>query len=207
MVKIDNNSNDLSKNKDKEEAFLAAFDKYADDLFRHAALRLNNRDLAIDVVHDTFVKAWSYLIKSYEIKKFKPFLYKILNNLIIDQYRKKKEISLDKLLEVEGVNEGNFSDLTVDYNEKIINGLDGKKAFDLLDELPAKYREVIICYFVDQLRVSEISQLLEENENVISVRLHRSLKLLRKKIAENEEYFSEKRKIYSMKNKKQNKNE
>ncbi len=198
MVEIDNNDDDLSNShSDKEKDFLAAFDKYADDLFRHAALRLNNRDLAVDVVHDTFVKTWSYLVKGYDIKKFKSFLYKILNNLIIDQYRKKKDMSLDGLLEREEVDESSFPGLAVDYSERLVDGLDGKKAFDLLDELPIKYREVIICRFVDQLKISEISQLLEESENVISVRLHRGLKILRKKIHENEEYVYEKRKIHS----------
>jgi RNA polymerase sigma-70 factor (ECF subfamily) len=177
-----------------EERFLKAFEEYNDALFRHAYLRLSNREKAIDVVHDTFTKVWSYIRDGYEIETFRPFLYKVLNNLIIDEYRKRKEESLDAMLEREGVDEGSFADLTESTAEVLAATIDGKKAFELLEELPDQYREVIILRFVDQLGPSEISTLIEESENVISVRIHRGLKLLRQKIEANDEYAEEKRK-------------
>ena len=53
---------------------------------------------------------------------------------------------------------------------------------------------MIIYRFVDQLGPREISELIEESENVISVRIHRGLKLLRQKIEANDEYAEERRK-------------
>ena len=76
---------------DHEARFLKAFEDYSDALFRHASLRISNRERAVDLVHDTFTKVWSYLRDGYEIESFRPFLYKVLNNLIIDEYRKRKE--------------------------------------------------------------------------------------------------------------------
>ena len=166
----------------QEERFLAAFDEYSDALYRHAAIRLSNQERAIDVVHDTFTKVWSYLRAGHQIDTFRPFLYKVLNNLIIDEYRKKTDVSLDALLEAEGVDEGSFQDLTEHTVESLAATIDGKKAFALLAELPDQYREVIIYRFVDELGPREISELIEESENVVSVRLHRGLKLLRKHI-------------------------
>lgn len=165
--------------KDPETRFLAAFDEYNDALFRHAFFRLSNREQAIDVVHDTFTKAWSYLRSGYEIKSFRPFLYKILNNLIIDEYRKKRETSLDEMLEEEGVDESNFSDLTEHTVEALAATIDGKKAFLVLDTLPEQYREVLILRFVDGLGPKEIAELTEQSESIVSVRLHRGLKKLR----------------------------
>jgi RNA polymerase sigma-70 factor (ECF subfamily) len=179
---------------DHETRFLKAFEEYNDALFRHAFLRLSNREKAVDVVHDTFTKVWSYIRDGHEIDTFRPFLYKVLNNLIIDEYRKRKEASLDAMLEKEGVDEGSFPDLTESTAEVLAATIDGKKAFELLEELPDQYREVIILRFVDQLGPSEISALIEETENVISVRIHRGLKLLRQKIEANDEYAEEKRK-------------
>ena len=54
----------------------------------------------------------SYVRSGHEVESFRPFLYKVLNNLIIDEYRKTKESSLDALMEIEGVDEGSFDDLT-----------------------------------------------------------------------------------------------
>ena len=179
---------------DHEARFLKAFEEYNDALFRHAHMRISNREKAVDLVHDTFTKVWSYIRDGYEIDNFRPFLYKVLNNLIIDEYRKRKEASLDAMLEVEGVDEGSFEELSESTVEVLAATIDGRKAFELLEELPDQYREVILLRFVDQLGPREISELIEESENVISVRIHRGLKLLRQKIEAKDEYAEEQRK-------------
>jgi len=177
-----------------EERFLIAFEEYNDALFRHAFIRVSDREKAVDIVHDTYTKVWSYIRDGYEVDSFRPFLYKVLNNLIIDEYRKRKESSLDALLELEGVDEGSFDDLNESSVETLVATIDGKKAFALIEELPDQYREVIILRFVDQLGPREISELIEETENVISVRLHRGLKMLRGRIEAKDEYADERRK-------------
>lgn len=190
---------DMEDNGGYEAQFLAAYDEYSDALFRHAKLRINNHERALDLVHDTFTKVWSYVRQGYEIKSFRPFLYKVLNNLIIDEYRKKKERSLDALLEQEGVDEGMFDDLSENSAEALAATIDGRKAFELLAEIPDTYREVLILKFVDGLGPKEIAELIEEKENVISVRIHRGLKLLRVKIEAADEYANEKRKAAARK--------
>lgn len=175
-----------NKQLSQEERFLTAFDEYGDALFRHAFLRLSDRDKAIDAVHDTYAKVWTYVRAGHAIEQFRPFLYKVLNNLIIDEYRKKREASLDALLEKEGIDEGTFDELQEHTVESLAATLDGRKAFEMLEVLPDEYREVIVLRFVDGLGPKEISALIEESENVISVRIHRGLTLLRKKIADAE---------------------
>ncbi|MAZ29681.1 hypothetical protein CL655_02450 [bacterium] len=165
-----------------EERFLAAYDEYSDALFRHAQLRVSDRERAIDIVHDTFTKVWSYVRAGHEIEQFRPFLYKVLNNLIIDSYRKKRESSLDALFEKEGIDEGTFAELSESTVESLAATIDGKKAFALLEKLPDEYREVIILRFVDGLGPKEIALLIEESENTVSVRIHRGLAQLRKRI-------------------------
>jgi RNA polymerase sigma-70 factor (ECF subfamily) len=176
-----------------EARFLKAFEDFNDALFRHALLRISNREKAIDLVHDTFTKVWSYLRNGYEIDNFRPFLYKVLNNLIIDEYRRKKEASLDALLALEGVDEGSFDELSESTAEALAATIDGKKAFELLEQLPDQYKEVIILRFVDQLGPREISKLIEETENVVSVRIHRGLKTLRNMLEAQDEAALKKR--------------
>lgn len=166
----------------QEDRFLKAFEDYSDALFRHASIRVSDRERAIDIVHDTFTKVWSYARAGHQIDSYRSFLYKVLNNLIIDEYRKRKEVSLDALLSVEGVDEGSFPELSESTVEALAATIDGRKAFELLGELPDVYREVIIMRFVDELGPREISDLIEESENVVSVRIHRGLKLLRDKM-------------------------
>jgi len=182
-----------------EQRFLDAYTEYNDALFRHACMRISDREKAIDLVHDTYTKVWSYVRKGYEIEQFRPFLYKVLNNLIIDTYRKKKEASLDALLDIDGVDEGSFEELSESSAEALAATIDGRKAFDLMAELPDVYREVLILRFVDGLGPKEMAVLTEEKENVISVRIHRGLKLLRQKIEAQDEFADEKRKAAARK--------
>lgn len=166
-------------NGSQEDRFLQAFEEYSDALFRHASIRVSDRERSIDLVHDTFTKVWSYVRGGQEIESFRPFLYKVLNNLIIDEYRKKRESSLDALMEIEGVTEGSFDELVEDNTDSLVANLDGQQALELLKNLPDEYREVVTLRFVDGLGPKEIANLIEETENVVSVRLHRALKSLR----------------------------
>ena len=186
-----------------ETRFLAAYDEYNDALFRHACMRISDREKAIDLVHDTYTKVWSYVRQGYEIEQFRPFLYKVLNNLFIDTYRKKKESSLDALFEIEGVDESSFEELSESSAEALAATIDGRKAFELMAQIPDVYREVLVMRFVDGLGPKEMSELTEEKENVISVRIHRGLKLLRQKIEAQDEYATEKRKSAARKAAKQ----
>lgn len=167
---------------DQEARFLKSFDEYADALFRHASIRLSDRERAIELVHDTFTKAWGYLREGREVLSFRPFLYKVLNNLIVDEYRRRRETSLDALLEREHVDEGSFDELRHEPLEAMIDELDARRAVALIGALPDIYREVLTLRFVDGLVPKEISVLIEESENVVSVRLHRGVKILREHV-------------------------
>ena len=177
----------ISKVGSHEERFLKAFDEYSDALFRHSVYRLSDRERAIEIVHDTFTKVWSYIRNGHEIDSYKPFLYKVMNNLIIDEYRRRKELSLDSLLAEEGTDEGSFPELHAGGIEEITFSLDAQKASLLIGELPLVYREVLTLRFVDGLGPKEIGVLIEESENVVSVRIHRALKILKDMIVKKEE--------------------
>lgn len=170
---------EANTNGSQEKRFLEAFEEYNDALFRHAQIRVSDRERALDLVHDTFTKVWSYVRGGHEVDSFRPFLYKVLNNLIVDEYRKRRESSLDAILAQEGVNEGSFNELVENSAEALAATMDGRHAFTLLQTLPDEYREVITLRFVDGLGPKEIAELIEESENVVSVRLHRALKALR----------------------------
>ncbi len=162
-----------------EERFLKAFDEYSDALFRHASIRLSDRERAIELVHDSFTKAWTYVRDGNEIESYRPFLYKILNNLIIDEYRKRKEDSLDSMLEREGVDEGSFEGLREGSLEEAADMLDARMAIEAIGQLPDTYKEVLTLRFVDGLGPKDIALLIEETENVVSVRLHRGMRALK----------------------------
>ena len=165
----------------QKEQFLEAFGEYSDAIFRHCYFRVSDRERALEITQDTFMKTWDYISKGGSVNNFRPFLYKTLSNLIIDEYRKKKPVSLDQILEDESV----FDSLGMgtEGRDEIERKLDTKQIVNELQGLPSHYRQVVIMRYIDELSPKEISQIIGESENIISVRIHRGLAWLRKNIA------------------------
>jgi RNA polymerase sigma-70 factor (ECF subfamily) len=147
----------------------ASFEK---GLTRHAKFRVSDNGVCEDLVQDTFMKTWLYLVKAGKIDLMKPFLYHILNCLIIDEYRKKKSTSLDALLD-KGFEPGN------DDFDRIVNLLDGQAAIALISSLPIAYQKIMTLRYVDDLSLSEIASATGQTKNAVAVKTHRGMEKLR----------------------------
>ena len=163
-------------NRAHEEQFLKAYDEYADAIFRHCFFRVGkDRDRAHDLTQDVFMKTWQYMAKGNEVENIRALLYRIANNAIIDWYRKKKESSLDVLLEV-------GFEPSQEKTERMIDTLDGERLLVFLDALEEPYQTAVRMRYMDELGPKEIAEIIEETENVISVRIHRGIKKLQEMI-------------------------
>ncbi len=157
--------------KEQEKKFIESFDQYSDALFRHAFFRVSSRQVSIDLVQDAFTKTWVQITKGEAIENFQAYLYHVLNNLIIDYYRKKKSVSLDALSD-EGF------DPVGSGESEIVANAEREQLMKQLETLGDRDREVVIMRYVDGLPVKQIAQVLQESENSVSVRLHRAVKKL-----------------------------
>ena len=152
--------------------FIKAYDELADSIFRYCYFRILNYDLAQDLVQETFTRVWEYLAAGKEITNIRAFAYKVAKNLIIDESRKRKTMSLE-LLQEKGVQP------KYDGKEKLYTLLHTKDIISVLEKLDGRYREVIMLRYVEEFSVKEIAEILEETENTISVRIHRGLQKVR----------------------------
>ena len=154
------------------EQFVKAYDDLSDAIFRHCYFRIGDRERAKDLMQETFTKSWQYISQGTPVENLKSFLYKVANNLIIDEYRKKKELSLDRLQE-QGFDPG------FDDRNRTQNKIDAQFVINKINLLDEKYREVVLMRYIDDLAPKEIAKILGESENNISVRIHRGLKQLK----------------------------
>ena len=165
---------DNKKTSDQQDILSTAHNDFSKGLNRHAFFRLNDHEMGEDLVQETFIKTWKYLVRGGKIDMMRAFLYHILNNLIIDQYRKRKAISLDALIE-KGIEPAD-----TDFESKrLFNIIDGKAATLLIKRLPESYREIIRMRFIQDLSLKEISLITGETRNAIAVKVHRGLEKLR----------------------------
>lgn len=166
---------------DLRTRFSDAYERYSDELFRHCSLRLSDRERALELTQECFLKTWNYIERGEHVEEFRPFLYRTLRNLIIDEYRRKKPHSLEGMLE--GSEETSIEVLMPQDEsntlEAAVERFEGARALQALDKLPELYREVLALRYVDSLSPKEIADIVGETENTVSVRIHRGLKKLR----------------------------
>lgn len=161
------------KQKNEREGILtAAHHDYERGMNSYAFFKTHNHTTGKDLVQDTFIKTWSYLVKGGRVDLMKAFLYHILNQLIVDEYRKQKTSSLDVLLE-KGFEPG------FDDSKRVFNVFDGKAALLLIQYLPAKYEKVMRMRYAQDLSLKEISLLTGQSRNAIAVQTHRGLAKLK----------------------------
>lgn len=162
----------------KKDDFVAIYEAKSDAIFRYCYFRTSDREVAIDIVQETFIRLWTAMEASKEIQNHQAFLYTIARNLIIDFYRKKKTLSLDALAE----NDENEYYLPKDLSETI--NIEARHIINKIQELEPQYRQVVYLRFVEELKPQEIAEITGESANVISVRINRGLDKLRKIIGE-----------------------
>lgn len=138
----------------------------------HALFKLRDRALGEDLVQDTFMKTWRYLVRGGKVDVMKAFLYHVLNNLIIDEYRKRKSTSLDALLE-------KGYDPSAGDSEGLYDILDGKAAVLLIQRLPVAYQKVMRMRYVQDLTLEEMALVTGQSKNTLAVQLHRGVAKLK----------------------------
>ena len=156
----------------RQTTLASAHSSYEKGLNSYALFKTSNYATSEDLVQDTFIKTWAYLVKNGKIDNMKAFLYHILNYLIVDEYRKHKATSLDTLLE-------KGFEPTISDHERIFNVFDGEKAVLLIARLPKTYQKVMRMRHIQDLSLSEISLITGQSKNAVAVQLHRGLEKLK----------------------------
>jgi RNA polymerase sigma-70 factor (ECF subfamily) len=159
-----------------ETEFKKIYEDESDAIFRFCFTRVSNREQALDITQDTFMRLWNSMLEQKEIINPRAFIFTIARNLIIDWYRKKKSVSLDKMMD--GVSE----EIDLIDNSAINNiemRAEGKYVLDKISQLGETYQTPIYLRFVEDMTPDEIGKILNISANAVSVRINRGLEELR----------------------------
>lgn len=160
-----------------ESQFQKLYDAYQNAIFRHCYFRVYNREIAKDLAQEAFMKVWDYMSAGKDIDHPKAFLYKIATNTIIDYKRKKKEQSLELLIDA-GFQPGKDNRL----EEAVDSKLQMSELMTVLDTLDDIYREAFLLRYIEGMKPKEIAELTGETVNVISVRITRAKRQVHRKL-------------------------
>lgn len=164
------------------QLFENIYNEYVDSLFRFAFFRLTDKEKSTDVVQDVFTKYYAYLRKVRENNSdqelnHRAFLFRSLRNAIIDQYRLKKNYSLDNLIE-----DGLDLKTEEDGFSKTETDIGFKELLKHIALLKPELQELLYMRYFEDMSVSDIASALNERENSVSVKLHRITETLKKSI-------------------------
>jgi len=113
------------------------------------------------------------------IKNFRAFLYQIARNLVIDHWRGKGGEVLGREADV-AETAAIIEDKDQNLEEKFKLASDVNQVKEALEKVKGDYKDVIIWYYLDELSIPEIAQILGKSGGAVRVMVHRGLKEARK---------------------------
>ncbi len=162
-------------NSKTEKVFMESYEEFSDAIFRYALFQTSNKQVALDISQDTFIKTWQYLQKGEEVENIRAFLYRVAKNLIIDYRRKKKSYSLDEMTEY-----GLDFQIEEDLLEKKEEEFERDRVLKTIQDVDDKYREILILRYVEEMSIKEIGEVMDKSQNHVSVMIHRGVEKLKK---------------------------
>ena len=177
-----NDFNVVSRAKDGDQkAYAELMQRYKDSIYFMALKMVNNKDDAMDLTVETFGKAFENLEKYKPDFAFSTWLFRIATNNCIDFIRKKRlnVVSLNTLTDQDG-EERQFEVRSENLNpeETSIKKQENEKLKNIVDQLPSRYRTLIILRYFEEQSYEEIAQQLDLPLGTVKAQLFRARDLL-----------------------------
>jgi len=168
------------------------------DALYGAALRLTSRGAdAEDLVADAVIRAWSAIDSLEDRSRFRPWIFRILRNCYISDYRKKSirptESSYREEYDDDGVDgiaallteqTDEFLDWWAEPEREFFNDLLGEAIMAAIEQLPSAFRITVLLINVEGLTYDETALVLGVPSGTIRSRMKRGRTLLQKALWE-----------------------
>lgn len=164
-----------------QDYYLCLMRRYEAKLLNYI-LKISNisREDAEDILQEVFVKAYQNL-NDFDLNfKFSNWIYSIAHNATISAFRKKRVRPQTIFWEDEDLN--NILKYTLDIEDTSLQKLSYKQIVKIINQLPLKYKDVLILKFVEGKDYREISDILHKPMGTIATLINRAKKSLKQEL-------------------------
>lgn len=141
---------------------------------------------ANDLVQETYLNAFKSIEHYDQGTNAKAWLFKILKNVFINEYRRKRRFpTISESLDQPAGNdpdEGKPIEQFVDLREEMFNYLIGDEVTRAVNAMPVEFRTVILLCDVEDFSYEEIALILDIPVGTVRSRLFRARNLLKEKL-------------------------
>ena len=181
MNNSNNNTEDIFVNNIREDNFTIETLPHESALYNYALKISGNSDDAHDLVQETYYKAYRHFDKFQSGTNSKAWMFMILKNTYINDYRKSKRepYKLD-FEQIQNFYENVKSDLATENNlvTDFYNDLLDDELTAAIDQLPTKMREVFLICDLEGYSYEETAELVQCPIGTVRSRLHRARHML-----------------------------
>jgi len=153
-----------------ENSLVQCITEHKENIYRLAYSYVRNKEDALDIVQDAIHKAFASAGSLKNPDAMKSWFYRIVVNTALDFLRKQKRIQVVDEETLEAYSQGTSDSY---------HNIDLERA---LEQLPVKYRSVVMLRYFEDLKIEEVSEVLNENINTVKTRLYQALRVLRVKL-------------------------
>lgn len=166
----------------KQHDFNEEIIPHLDALYNFGLRLTSDPNDAEDLVQDTIVKAYRFFSSYEKGTNAKAWLFRILKNSYINNYRKKskkpQEVDYDEVATFYETIRAERTE-TSDLEDKMFRELIDDDISNALDEIPEDFRTVVLLCDVEDFTYEEIANMLDVPIGTIRSRLHRGRNLLK----------------------------
>mgnify|MGYP000919702061 CR=1 FL=1 len=144
-----------------------------------------NEDDADDLVQETYLKAYRFIDKYDEGTNAKAWLFKILKNAYINEYRRKSKapahVDYEDIIGYQDNEDSAIGEFT-DLRSELFNEMMGDEVTNAINSLPVDFRTVILLCDVEGFTYEEIAKILDVPIGTVRSRLFRARNDLKEKL-------------------------
>ena len=165
----------IQRAKENDQSAIAElYNKTYSNVYYTVKALIKDDDTALDILQDSYLKAFRSLDQLQDTSKFKAWIKRIAHNRAVDYLRQAKEVSFsdisiddsDMPLEFEDTRPENLPDVVIDQKET------ARLMAEILNSLPEDQRACVSMFYYEQMSIKEIAEELGVSENTVKSRLN-----------------------------------